>query len=1152
MTDDRLDELRSAVDVAAYADENETVARLAEEAGLDSAARLDVRARAAELVREVRASSRPGPVEAVLAEYGLSTDAGVALMRLAEALPRVPDSGTVDALIADKIATADWRMHLGRSPSRLVNAFTLALRLAGRLLDGPPQGPAGAATRAAGWLARPAIRAAASVGVRAMGRRFVLGETIGAAMKRARSAEAEGCLHSYDMLGEAALTAEDAARYHEAYRDAVAAVAGACRSEDPRANPAISVKLSALHPRFEEARRGDALEVAASRLLELARASAAANMGLCVDAEETARLSLSLDAFAKALADPSLAGWDGFGVAVQAYGQRAGPVVEWLQALAERHDRRLAVRLVKGAYWDVEIKRAQQAGLESFPVFTRKAATDASYIALARRLLSASDRLFPQFATHNAHTAAAVLRMAGNGAAFEFQRLHGMGERLHGILEERIGRRCRIYAPVGPRRDLLAYLARRLLENGANSSFVNLIADDSVPPEEVAADPFESLDAPPLVLAGPELFLPERRNARGWDLDHRPALDELEYERGQFRERGLDAGPLIAGEARPEPPEERRNPAAPDEAVGTSREASPADIETALRAAAPWRATVAERTAILNRAADLLEADRGRLLALLAREAGKTFPDALAELREAADFLRYYAARAPGPKRGPRGIFACISPWNFPLAIFAGQIAGALAAGNGVLAKPAEQTPLIAHAAATLLLRAGVPPASLQFLPGAGETVGAALVSDPRVAGAAFTGSTATAQAIRSAMAANLDPGAPLIAETGGLNAMIVDSTALPEQAVRDVVRSAFGSAGQRCSSLRCVYVQEEIADGFMRMLFGAMDALRIGDPWQLSTDVGPVIDSDARADIASHVEAARAAGRILKELPIPERGNFVGPAAIAVEGIGDLAREVFGPVLHVATFRSGGIDAILDAIGSSGYGLTFCLHSRIDGRARHVAERLKVGNVYVNRDQIGAVVGSQPFGGEGLSGTGPKAGGPEYLSRFLAAPRPRRTGSAAPVGRIGPDALAARLAAALPPATAPEALDLPGPAGESNRLRRAPREPILCLGPGPEAAGKQRRAVEDLGGVAVAVPESAEPGTLTRLAGFGGVVWWGDEDAARALARALAARVGPILPLATGTPQRADVLVERHLCVDTAASGGDAELLARTDGGRR
>lgn len=1151
MPDDRLDELRSAVDAAAYADEEETVARLAEEAGLDAAALRDIRARAAELVREIRASSRPGPVEAVLAEYGLSTDAGVALMRLAEALPRVPDSGTVDALIADKIATADWRMHLGRSPSRLVNAFTLGLRMASLLLDDPPSGASGVATRAAAWVARPAIRAAAAVGVRAMGRRFVLGETIGAAMRRARPAEAEGCLHSYDMLGEAAMTADDAARYHEAYRDAVAAVAGACRSDDPRANPAISVKLSALHPRFEEVRRGDSLEIASSRLLELARAAAAANMGLCVDAEEAARLSLSLDAFATALADPSLAGWEGFGVAVQAYGQRAGPVVEWLQALAERHDRRLAVRLVKGAYWDVEIKRAQQAGLESFPVFTRKAATDASYIAVARRLLSAPGRLFPQFATHNAHTAAAILRMAGEGAAFEFQRLHGMGERLHEILAERSGRRCRVYAPVGARRDLLAYLARRLLENGANSSFVNLIADDSVAPETVAADPFESLGAPSQVRAGPDLFLPERGNAQGWDLAHRPALEALEAARTPFRDRGYDAAPLIVDEMRPEPPEERRNPAAPDEAIGTSRSASSADVEAALRAAAPWRATAAERAAILNRAADLLEADRGRLLALLAREAGKTLPDAVAELREAADFLRYYAARAPGPERCPRGVFACISPWNFPLAIFLGQVAGALAAGNGVLAKPAEQTPLIAHAAATLLHRAGVPPASLQFLPGAGETVGATLVADPRVAGAAFTGSTPTALAIRRAMAENLDPGAPLIAETGGLNAMIVDSTALPEQAVRDVVRSAFGSAGQRCSSLRCVYVQEEIADGFMRMLFGAMDALRLGDPWELSTDVGPVIDADAREDVAGHVAAARDSGRILKELPVPERGHFVGPVAIAVGGIGDLAREVFGPALHVATFRGEGMDGILDEIGSSGYGLTFCLHSRIDGRARHVAERLKIGNVYVNRDQIGAVVGSQPFGGEGLSGTGPKAGGPEYLSRFLAEPRPRRIGSTA-AGRIGPDALAARLAAAPPSATAPEALDLPGPAGESNRLRRAPREPILCLGPGPEAAEKQRRAVEELGGIAVAVPESAEPGTLTELGGFGGVVWWGDEDAACALARALAAREGPILPLATGEPQPADVLVERHLCVDTAASGGDAELLARSEGGRQ
>jgi RHH-type transcriptional regulator, proline utilization regulon repressor / proline dehydrogenase / delta 1-pyrroline-5-carboxylate dehydrogenase len=990
---ERVRELRAAIRAAHLRPEAQTIAGLVAAAGFDPAIRAAAQRRAAGLVEAIRARGDPGLMEVFLAEYGLSTEEGIALMCLAEALLRVPDAETMDALIEDKIAPSEWGRHLGRSSSSLVNASTWALMLTGRVLrEDEGRGMADLLRRAIRRVGEPVIRTAARRAMREMGGQFVLGETIARAMERARAREAQGYTHSYDMLGEAARTAADAAAYRRAYADAIASLAPACRSGDIRANPGISVKLSALHPRHEEPQRARVMAEMVPVVLDLARAAKDAGMGLNIDAEEADRLELSLDVIEAVLADPSLAGWDGFGVVVQAYGRRAAPVIDWLHALARGLDRRIMVRLVKGAYWDAEIKRAQVEGLADFPVFTRKASTDVSYLCCARRLLGLTDRIHPQFATHNAHTAAMILQDAGTRRDFEFQRLHGMGEALHERLRAEAGTHCRIYAPVGAHRDLLAYLVRRLLENGANSSFVNRIVDVEVPAEEVAADPFADagLGTPNPAIARPADIFAPRRNSAGIDLHDPAALEAFEAARAPFRDRRWEAGPVGVAAFAGGPVEAIRNPADPSDIVGHATLATLADVDAALSATRPWDAPAAERRAVLERAADLFEAEGPEIFALLAREAGKTPKDALAELREAVDFLRYYAAGAVALTDPPRGRFVCISPWNFPLAIFTGQVAAALAAGNGVLAKPAEATPLVAALAVRLLHRAGVPAHALALLPGPGGEIGAALAGDPRVDGVAFTGSTATARAINRAMADRLAPDAPLIAETGGLNAMIVDSTALPEQAVRDILASAFQSAGQRCSALRMLHVQEDVAGDVLEMLTGAMDELAIGDPWHLATDIGPVIDARAQADIMAHVDRARAEGRLLKALDAPGQGHFVGPCVIRLSGIAALEREVFGPVLHVATYRAADLDAVIDAINATGYGLTFGMHSRIDDRVQAVAERVSAGNIYVNRNQIGAVVGSQPFGGHGLSGTGPKAGGPHYLPRFCRVPSAR------------------------------------------------------------------------------------------------------------------------------------------------------------------
>ena len=1202
-----LDAIRGRLRAAYLEDEPAAMARLAALAALDPGTRAAIGDRAAGLVRAVRGGTDPGLMEEFLAEYGLSTREGVALMCLAEALLRVPDAETIDELIQDKIAPHDWGAHLGRASSSLVNASTWALMLTGHVVDeAEDRGLTGALRAMVRRLGEPVVRVAVGRAMREMGAQFVLGRDIAEALRRGEPMQAKGYTYSYDMLGEAARTHADAGRYHGAYSQAIATLAARATAGDIAGNPGISVKLSALHPRYEYGHRAEMLPELTARVLQLARSAAQARMGFNIDAEEADRLDLSLDVVEAVLSDPSLAGWDGFGVVVQAYGQRAAHLIDWLYALARRLDRRIMVRLVKGAYWDTEIKRAQVLGLDGFPVFTRKAHTDVSYIACARKLLGMTDRIYPQFATHNAHTVAAVLAMTNDKDAYEFQRLHGMGEALHEAVMAREGTRCRIYAPVGAHRDLLAYLVRRLLENGANSSFVHQIVDESVTPEEIARDPFAALDATggaasPAIARGPEIFLPLRRNAEGWDIADPVTVAELEQTRGRFRRHRWTAG----DPGRPSRPVQ--NPADPEDPVGVVHEAAAEDIEAAMQAAQAaqpgWAAIGVEaRAAVLERAAGLYEAHAAELMALAAREAGKNWADAIGEVREAVDFLLYYAAQARrAGERAPRGVFACISPWNFPLAIFTGQVSAALVTGNAVLAKPAEQTPLIAARAVRLMHEAGVPGDVLHLLPGDGPNVGRPLTALPGLGGVAFTGSGDVAHAIDRQLAETA-PEAALIAETGGLNAMIVDSTALPEQAVRDILASAFQSAGQRCSALRVLYVQRDVEERFLQMLVGAMDALTVGDPWALETDVGPLIDAEAHEEIAGYCARMEGEGRLLHRIEAPSAGHFLAPHVFRVRGIEAMEREVFGPVLHVARFDAEAIDRVIDAVNAKGYGLTFGLHTRVDARVQHIVDRVRAGNVYVNRNQIGAVVGSQPFGGEGMSGTGPKAGGPLYLNAFVRAKRPphhcieagglvdplqgeggarvefgeakaavdqmaaapgerrrdRISGLRASLrGRAG-EAMAA--AAALDPGP----VDLAGPTGESNRYMLVPRGPVLCLGPG-EALLDQAVQALAAGNAVVAVAPDA--GRLSAPLGECGlpfaaldgalapeqaaalpvaaVAWAGDETAAHALRRALAARDGPIVRLVRDRVAPWEYCHERSICIDTTAAGGNTALLA-------
>ena len=1024
---------RGAVRARVRVDERRAVGRLLAAGSFEADARERIERSARRLVRAIRRGRREEPgLESFLQEYRLSSREGVALMCLAEALLRIPDADTADLLIEEKIGGAAWARHLGRSDSVLVNASTWGLMLTGEVvrLGSAGRDFPGFLGRLVARSGEPLIRQAVRAAVRIIGRQFVMGRTIEEALERA--ADSPKRRHSFDMLGEAAMTAADAERYFERYAAAIAALGddGAAKGELPGIEGAdsVSVKLSALHPRFEFAQGPQAVAAVAERLGALAGDAAARGIGLTVDAEEADRLEPTLDVIDEVLARTGPAGWDGLGLAVQAYQKRAPAVIDWLVARAGRGRRRLGVRLVKGAYWDTEIKRAQEAGLDGYPVYTRKSATDLSYLACARKLFAAGDRISAQFATHNAHTVAAVIELAAEAGAakgaFEFQRLHGMGEALYAHMENARpgapegGHPVRVYAPVGSHEDLLPYLVRRLLENGANTSFVNRIADDSAPLDRIIGDPAELLKARiaakesvshPAIPLPRALFAPERWNSRGLDLDDPRDLTALCEAIDGAAGQNYESAPMIAGSlqkrGRGRPvtaPADRR------QTVGRVWQAGIKDVDRALaaaKAAAPaWSATPADtRAAALERSADALEKDRGALMALLIKEGGKSVADALAEIREGVDFCRYYAARAraefaaakslPGVTGednslalSGRGVFACISPWNFPLAIFLGQVSAALAAGNAVVAKPAEQTPLVAARVVGHLIAQGVPAEALALLPGEGARIGGRLVADPRVDGVAFTGSTETAAAINRTLAARDGPIVPLIAETGGQNAMVVDSSALPEQVVADVIRSAFLSAGQRCSALRILLVQDDVADRIIDMLAGAMAELVVGDPGMIRTDIGPVIDAEALAGLEAYLRRLQRTARLIARVPLPDGlppGHWFAPAAYEIGATRIPQREVFGPILHVLRYPAEGLEEALDGVAATGYGLTLGIHSRIEATWAAVRARVPAGNAYVNRAMTGAVVGSQPFGGEGLSGTGPKAGGPHYLLRF-------------------------------------------------------------------------------------------------------------------------------------------------------------------------
>ena len=1014
------DPLRAAVRNALRMDEARCVDERLAEAMLPPAAHDRIAATARGLVETLRdTQAKAGGLDAFMAEYELSSEEGVVLMCLAEALLRIPDAETADRLIRDKIGGADWERHLGTSESLFVNASTLALMLTGRVVNLDSEVTArdfrGILKRIIGRSGEPVIRQAVVQGMRILGRQFVMGRTIKEALERAKDKEKRGYRYSYDMLGEAARTMDDADRYFKSYSMAIAAIGKSAAGRGPVDGPGISVKLSALHPRYEFAQRDRVMGELVPRLRDLAAMAKAVDIGFTVDAEEADRLDLSLDVIEAVSGDPALAGWNGFGLAVQAYQKNAVPVIDWLAGMARRHRRRLMVRLVKGAYWDSEIKLAQELGLSGYPVFTRKASTDVSYIACAKRLLADTEAFYPQFATHNAHSLSTVIELSGGVREFEFQRLHGMGESLYDqvVGTQGKGLPCRIYAPVGSHEDLLAYLVRRLLENGANSSFVNRIVDADTSIEAIIADPTAqvsrlSVRPHPGIALPAALFGAARRNSAGVDLNDVKVLAPLAIAMAKASSSPWKSAPAIGGKSRGGTGRPVTDPADRRRVIGTVVDASPEDaaaaVGLAVAAQPAWNAKSADdRARILEKAADLYEKNGPELMAIAVREGGKTMNDAVAELREAVDFLRYYAVSAradfsgtqtlPGPtgERNEialhgRGAFVCISPWNFPLAIFTGQIAAALAAGNTVLAKPAEQTPLMAARAVALLHEAGIPGDVLHLLPGDGAVVGAALVGDPRIAGVAFTGGTDTARIINRQLAQRDGPIVPLIAETGGQNAMIADSSALPEQVVRDVLLSAFRSAGQRCSALRVLFVQKDVAEKIVAMLAGAMRELRVGDPALLSTDIGPVIDDEALAMLEAHAARMAREGKPIAEVPLGTgcaEGTFFAPRAYEIPSIGVLEREVFGPILHVVRFDGEKLDALIDSINATGYGLTLGVHSRVDSTVRRIVEGVHAGNIYVNRNQIGAVVGVQPFGGEGLSGTGPKAGGPRYLHRF-------------------------------------------------------------------------------------------------------------------------------------------------------------------------
>jgi len=1208
--------LRAAITAAYRQDEAQNVAGLMTRVHWPPPSRSQAQARAGKLIAAVRGKrARSFGVDALLHEFSLSSQEGIALMCLAEALLRIPDPETADDLIRDKISKGDWGAHLGHSPSLFVNAAAWSLLITGKLVSTHAEsGLTAALAHLIEKGGEPLIRRAVDLAMRMLGQQFIAGETITEALERSGEREARGYRYSYDMLGEAALTSAEASRYYASYEDGIHTIGKMSGGRGVYAGPGISVKLSALHPRYVRSQRERVMVELLPRLKSLALLAKRYDVGLNIDAEEADRLDLSLDMLESLALDPELAGWNGIGFVVQAYQKRCPLVIDWIVDLGRRSNHRIMVRLVKGAYWDAEIKRAQVEGLEGYPVYTRKVHTDAVFLASAQKLLDAPDAVYSQFATHNAHTLSAVYQMARDAGNhdYEFQCLHGMGERLYDevIGADQLDKPCRIYAPVGSHKTLLAYLVRRLLENGANSSFVSRLVDENVSIDDLAADPItrieqEGIHPHPAIPLPRDLYGVQRKNSSGLDLSDEHALSLLASELAVLQAQQWRAAPMLANSnCHDVEVLDRRlpvfNPANHADKVGMVIEASPGDVEAALSAAqafAPqWQATAPDvRASLLERAADLLEARRAVLISLAVREAGKSLPSAIAEVREAADFCRYYAQQMRDQfenrdQAASLGTVVCISPWNFPLSIFIGEVSAALAAGNTVLAKPAEQTALIAAAAVRLLHEAGIPRAALQLLPGNGETVGARLIGDPRVRGVIFTGSTEVAQLIHRLLAErSRGEEIPLIAETGGQNAMVVDSSARPEQVVQDVLVSGFDSAGQRCSSLRVLCLQEDIADGLLQMLKDAMGELALGDPARLSTDVGPLIDAHARQGLLAHIDRMRAAGHRIFQLPLPENcneGTFFPPTLIEIDNIAELEREVFGPILHVVRFRHGQLDALVKRINATGYGLTLGIHSRIDETIDFVAANTHAGNIYVNRNMIGAVVGVQPFGGEGKSGTGPKAGGPFYLHRLLRqaplsltgivggrakvkdAPAPlqalaewakkNRRGSLAQL--CGHYAFVTPLVHSIP---------LQGPTGESNTLTFAPRGEVVCVADDEAALLRQIAAVLATGN-RVVLADGAWTATLLDLlpvavleqiridpdwirapfattGAIAVVLHAGPADEAHRLRNELAVRDGPLVPLILSDEKNFllyRLTVERVVTVNTTAAGGNATLM--------
>ncbi|MDE2384472.1 MAG: bifunctional proline dehydrogenase/L-glutamate gamma-semialdehyde dehydrogenase PutA [Alphaproteobacteria bacterium] len=1164
--------LRAAITAACRRPETECLPPLLDAARQPEASRAAIAATARALVEGLRRLPPKSGVQSLVQEYALNSQEGVALMCLAEALLRIPDSATRDALIRDKIAGGDWSSHLGQGQSLFVNAATWGLVVTGKLTATVNDtGLAASLTRMIARLGEPVIRSGVDMAMRMMGEQFVTGQTIAEALANTKAREAKGYRFSFDMLGEAATTAEDAARYLASYEAAIHAIGTDAKGRGIFDGNGISIKLSALHPRYARAQAARVMAELLPRLLQLAQLAKRYDIGLNIDAEEADRLELSLDLLEALSLDVSLKGWNGLGFVVQAYGKRCPFVLDFIIDLARRSGRRIMVRLVKGAYWDSEIKRAQVDGLEGFPVFTRKIYTDVSYLACARKLLAARDAVFAQFASHNAQTLASIFHMAGPAfqiGDYEFQCLHGMGEPLYDqvVGASGLNRPCRIYAPVGTHETLLAYLVRRLLENGANSSFVHRIADESVAVDDLVADPVAQAEAvSPLGAPHPQIHQPAglfagRRNSAGLDLASENALAQLGAALAQSAAAPWAAKPLLGLSTAEGKARAVLNPGQLADQVGSVVECDPAQAAPAVAAALAawpgWNATpVAQRAGVLDVAANVLQERMGLLMGLIMREAGKTAANAIAEVREAIDFLRYYASEARKTLRDGQpalGPIVCISPWNFPLAIFLGQVSAALVAGNTVLAKPAEETPLIAHEAVRILLEAGVPPGVVQFLPGDGA-VGAALVAAPGVEGVMFTGSTEVARLINATLAkrlSRLGRPIPLIAETGGQNAMIVDSSALAEQVVGDVIASAFDSAGQRCSALRILCLQEDVADRVLTMLQGALRELSLDNTTALATDIGPVISLEARDKIEAHVSAMKAKGLKVSRLATGDAaaaGTFVAPTIIEIGAISDLGAEVFGPVLHVLRYPREGLGKLITAINATGYGLTFGLHTRLDETIAHVTSQIEAGNLYVNRNTIGAVVGVQPFGGRGLSGTGPKAGGPLYLQRLLAEVSPSLPTGAA----LGQEQ------------------ELPGPVGERNLYALHPRGHILALAQTPAGLRKQLRAIAATGNTAVvpadktwrdALEDQSFGAVLSvkdwRKAGpFAGALVEGEGAALLALCADIAAVPGPVVPVQAASPAviekeprpyvEAWLLEEVSTSINTTAAGGNASLMA-------